>query len=309
MAWTHYRLVFRLESPLHIGWRKAGNLMQTRRYVPGKNLWAALTEALVHRAGRGRDGRAYQAVGEALKQHFRFGYLWPARGRKRDDGSWEPPTAPHFPWKEGSSPEYWDYLYLDGTARTALDATARTAAEGMLHEVEYIAPYTREGQPVYLVGDLWVRDEVPPEIDINGATIPLEWEQALRRLQIGGERGYGWGRVRLVCRRSQNSTTVTSGYTWMSANGEVCITVDGQQRLTAHTQAGDDEALSTISGPVEPLTGWERRGSRGRNWHLAKAMIVYVPGGIPAGKITVRVHPYGWWSVCGPTEEKHNGET
>ena len=46
MAWQKYDLAFQLLAPLHIGYRKVGNLMQSRGYVPGKNLWAALTARL-----------------------------------------------------------------------------------------------------------------------------------------------------------------------------------------------------------------------------------------------------------------------
>ena len=280
MAWEHYHLVFRLESPLHIGWRKAGNLMQTRRYVPGKNLWAALTAALVRRAGHGHDPGAYQAVGAELQRHFRFGYLWPAHGTRQSDGLWAVPTAPHFPWEEPQGPEYWDYLYLNGTARTAQDVATRAASEGMLHQVEFIAPYTREEQPVYLVGDLWARRDAPSEIHHNAATIPLPWEQALQRLQIGGERGYGWGRIRLVACRA-NTPFTWPGWSWQGQEDAVVLSPPEQDgtRLPAHALAVDftdtERAPHGLQGAVEPWLGWERTVTGGR---LSQARIMYAPG-------------------------------
>ena len=47
MVWTIYRVTLKLTSPLHVGWKKIGNLMITRPYVTGRTLWGALTARLV----------------------------------------------------------------------------------------------------------------------------------------------------------------------------------------------------------------------------------------------------------------------
>ncbi len=286
MSWTHYRLIFRLESPLHIGYRKTGNLMQSRRYVPGKNLWAALTERIGLLHGAGDNHRVYRAIGLCLKKYFRFGYLWPTyEGRTSD---W----APHFPWDD---PAHWDYLYLDSQARTALDPFARTAAEGMLYDVEFIAPYTREGRPVYLVGDLWVRTNAPQAINMNGSSIPLDWRTALQHLQIGGERTYGWGRLRLMepanweenGRGPGDLPHWGNGWHWDEKDGEVVIESqenageggENHIRLPVHALAADangSKAVVNLQGPVEPVLGWERQSAAG--YRLSQAMIMYEPG-------------------------------
>ena len=73
MAWTHYRLKFRLISPLFVGFRRSGNLWETRRYVPGKVLWAALTARLTRDRGLGKRLQRMPARGEpaanAEQQH------------------------------------------------------------------------------------------------------------------------------------------------------------------------------------------------------------------------------------------------
>ncbi len=276
MAWTHYRLCFRLLAPLHVGYRKTGNLMQTRPYVPGKNLWAALTETLVRRAGRGHDAGAYQAVGEILKQNFRFGYLWPAHGTRRSDDTWQPPTVPHFPWDE-ADPAYWDYLYLDGTAHTALDTAARAAAEGTLHEVEFIAPYTRKGQPVYLVGDLWVREDAQGSI-VQALPAAPEWKAAMQRLSIGGERGYGWGRMSLCSEIREVSDGLSD------------VSIEVEERIPAHAIAVGDGSVPALAGAIEPLVGWEIRNGRYEVHHSA---IAYVPGSSVETRTKFKVTPYG----------------
>ena len=138
MTWAHYRLTFRLLSPLHVGYRRTGNLMQTRPYVPGRLLWAALTARLTRGAGQGDDPEAYQRLGHAVQEHFRFGYLWPGLGEKDADKKiYVPPKRPYFPWEHK---EDFDYLLLGSVMSTALDPHQTTAHEGSLHEVEYLAP-------------------------------------------------------------------------------------------------------------------------------------------------------------------------
>ncbi len=296
MAWEHYRLVFRLESPLHIGYRKTGNLMQTRRYVPGKNLWAALTERIVWLAGQGDSAEAYQEVGRALKEHFRFGYLWPTYSGRMQ--GWQP----HFPWDE-DDPAYWDFLYLDGTARTAQRPEVRTADEGSLHEVEFIAPYTRKGEPVYLVGDLWVKDDTPDQVSLNRAAIPLDWQKALQYLRIGGERTYGWGRIRLVELENRRESGEDSGglqlwgngWNWSEENGEVVIKGEKDAHLPVHAlaaQFNDEPPVSKAEGPIEPLLGWEL-AENGR-YRLPEARIAYEPGAVVSEGFEAVIAPWGY---------------
>jgi hypothetical protein len=285
MAWTHYSLKLRLLSPLHIGYRKVGNLMQTRPYVPGKVLWAALTARLTRMAGKGADGQAYQDTGAAISQHFRFGYLWPSL-----DG-----TSSYWPWKHKD----FDYLLLNSYPSTALNYDHQSAEEGSLHETEFIAPVARDRRDVYLVGDLWVREDGLPAV-LNG------WQEAFQKLQLGGERTYGWGRVQ--CRSDwssgQNgSGTTLVGHAWREQNGEVVLMpgADKDERLTAHALAVGGKAVSGIVGPVEPLVGWERDNENpGRTWRLSTALICWEPGSWVSEAITAQVGPFGIWEAVSP---------
>ncbi|RME12885.1 MAG: hypothetical protein D6802_03020 [Ardenticatenia bacterium] len=268
MTWTHYRLVFRLKSPLHIGYRKVGNLMQTRRYVPGKNLWAALTERITRDHHDGSQGSEYQRIGEQVQQHFRFGYLWPSL----DD------QTPYWPWEH---PDF-DYRFLASYVSTALNYDQRAAEEGSLHETEYIAPVARNDQPVYLVGDLWVREEnLPNEI--------ANWQRAFQNLQIGGERTYGWGRLQCYTdwqTKQKGQGTTVAGYKWQAQNDNVVLTIKAGKKITAHARAAGQSALSGITGTVEPLVGWERTE---QGWKLSQALVCYAPGAQTNQDISVQV--------------------
>lgn len=264
MTWQKYRLVFRLLAPLHIGYRTAGNLMQTRGYVPGRVLWAALTARLTRDGDNGADSLRYIEIGQQVQVHFRFTYLYPATQNGTGFDT-------HYPWDED-----FDYLFLNSYASTALNYASQSAEEAMLHETEFIAPQTRNGQQVYLIGNVYTRAELPVQLK--------NWTEALDRLQFGAERGYGWGRVRKVscdiqCDRFDNEPTANLH------NGLV----------TAHVKA---EKTTGIVGPVEPLIGWERNNDikRTSNWRLSpEASICYAPGAKVTGEGNFTIGPYGIW--------------
>ena len=236
MGWQKYTLCFRLLSPMHIGWRKVGNLMQTRGYVPGKVLWAALTARLTRDSGNGANASCYIQTGEAVRKAFKFAYLYPAlpedpakEVKSNDD------LVPCYPWID----RLFDYRFLDSYAGTTLNYDLQTAAEGELREVEFIRPVARAlfgeetPRPVYLAGCLYLRDEV--DESLSG------WREALCRLQLGGERGYGWGRVSLEYLANQGVPE------------EPIQKVEKGKYALAHVKAGGTKMA--IHGHVEPLTG------------------------------------------------------
>lgn len=259
MSWQKHHLHFRLLSPLHIGWRKTGNLMQTRGYVPARNLWAALTARLTRDFDNGSNAQRYQEIGELVKKHFRFTYFYPAL----KDSNYKP----HYPWQED-----FDYLFLDSYAATALNYQAQAAEEAMLRETEFIAPRTRDDQQVYLAGSVYVQTAPPLPDPLNN------WQQALTQLQIGGEQGYGWGRLNWLNKESCSSCGEP-----IEANEPSAKLVEGRiddesvKRLAAHLLA---TGITGVEGEIEPLAGWERNNlGVGSPWQLRQEVpICYAPG-------------------------------
>lgn len=279
MAFKKHALCFRLLAPLHIGGRQAGNLRQTRGYVPGKVLWAGLTARLTRDSGNGARGGEYLETGKAVNKHFRFSYLYPAIPLDPSKAVVSPDDLETFyPWE---SHRHFDYRFLDCHAGTALDYSRRTAAEGQLREVEFIRPWTRplNGEdgpsPVYLKGDLYVQDDLDASL--------AQWPVALARIQMGGERGYGWGRVRLA---------------WAPKEGpseDPVVRVSEDAPILAHVRV--DAAPVDVSGAVEPLVGWARdnRVNRSTRWRLSKAVICYAPGAIVQSTRLFRIGENGLW--------------
>ena len=112
----------------------------------------------------------------------------------------------------------------------ALDYERQAALEGQLREAEFLAPAARTGGSVRLIGDLWVRDKRPDD------------EEALRLLMLGGERGYGWGRVKLDSLSRAGEKTIAD-YTWQEKNGQVLVHLPKEQYLTAHALAAGEGAV------------------------------------------------------------------
>lgn len=280
MSWTAYRVVFRLLTPMHIGAAKLGNLQTTRQYVHGKALWGALTARLT------RDcpelGGDYAAIGRRVNDELAFSYFYPTVGEAVDLWPWDDPDE--FAWR-----------YLNSYAATALDYGRNAAEEGSLHETEYIAPTTRDGRPVYLVGYIFER---------GGCT--LAWPTALGRLQLGGERGYGWGRVALESQKDWDIGQPVFGQ-WAVRKNTWPPTLQPalqETRILAHSLAADlDEgtvrrALTGISGPVEPLVGRETVAGDRFGMQVSPARICYAPGSrVTDSNFVCRIGPYGIWEA------------
>lgn len=265
MTWQKYRLVFRMIAPLHIGYRTSGNLMQTRGYVPGRVMWAALTARLTRDEDNGADGQRYVAIGRLVQDHFRYTYLYPAI--QNGDG-----LKTYYPWDED-----FDYLFLNSYASTALNYPSQSSEDAMLHETEFIAPHTRNGEPVYLTGTLYAKTDLP---------VPLnKWQKTLKKLQLGAERGYGWGRV-------QNMLCGREGAAFYD---EPMVELHNGDLIAAHLKA---ETATGVAGPVEPLIGWERNNDKDgkSNWRLStEALICYAPGSKVTGGGNFTIGPDGIW--------------
>jgi len=257
MDWTHYSLKFRLLSPLHIGYRKVGNLMQTRQYVPGKNIWAALTARLTRDYHDGSLSSEYKTIGnDSVQKYFRFGYLWPSLNGK----------DPCFYWENND----FDYLFLDSYASTALDYSVKSALDGSLHETEFIAPVTRDRRSVYVLGDLWVND-----VHVNAD----QWHTAMKHIKFGGELSYGWGRLNCQSdwEKGQNGSGKTvTGHSWKEESGMIILTLNKGDHTTAHTLACDEGSATGLVGQVEPLVGREWDEHPGQ--HTPFEQVYFSPG-------------------------------
>lgn len=299
MSWQAYRLVFQLKSPLHIGWRKTGNLMQTRYYVPGRIWWGAVTASLAQWM---RD-TSYVRIGELVKKYLRFGYFFPAENI-------DAPLYPNLSVANPSTgPFYGNRLEKDFEAQfisvqtsTAIAPEVNVAEEASLHEVEFIKPWLNLGKPVYLVGHLFVRQSEEIAIEKNDVKVhgfPL-FSQVIDSLQIGGERRYGFGWLKL-CRDKCRPVNDVFGYPLDQQGDCCCITVPENNPLLAHAAMDS----SCLEGPVEPLVGREWAPRHGPGRQVVLIGLCYVPGSIVVSDTIFTIGEYGIWEQIRCEITKH----
>ena len=323
MAWQAYKIVLRLRSPLHIGRGKVGNLQRTRPYVAGRNLWGALTARLTRDADAdgNPDPKAYQKMGKRVHEELAFTYFFPTT-----EALDYAPLFPHLTeggaWGYGQNGDgaprldaaTFGYRFLSTYAGTALNYDVSSVEEASLHEVECLLPHTRaardaglESEPVYLTGYLFQRED---------ATLAqrLDWRGALTRLQIGGERGYGWGHVTVAAITEIEEVAprpiplFETGHTVDLAGEAVRVRLRAGRPLLAHALGADFSAEhravpAQIRGPVTPLVGRETTPKSRFGVRLSQARVCYAPGArvqtADKGMDEVIIGPYGVWEGTG----------
>ena len=294
MAWHSYQLTYRLLSPLHIGYRRLGNIERTRYYVPGRNLWGAMTARLT-RACYPQPGPAeYLAVGDYVRDHAIASYFYL---KLADEGPYYP-RLEQGGWRYGNLPAAdFEARFIGSCGSTALTASTWTAEEASLHEIEFIAPQVQTdrplARPVYLQGYLYLdqdRSMAPPSLRGLDDTAILRY---LVELFVGGERGYGFGRM------VQHQVVGPEAETGPRLQPR---DLDGRT-LRAHLKVSPT-APAVVQGPLEPIVGREwangRRGGarRGAGQDVSEPIIAWVPGGQFRGD-TLQLHitRYGLWEA------------
>lgn len=294
MIWRGFRWRFRVESPLHIGFRNIANLQRTRPYVPARNLWAAASARITEWFGTS----AYAEIGEDVSAHIRFSYLY----LQVDGLVLLPPLDREH-----------ERLLLDSLASTALDPGSTTAEAGSLHEIEVVLPRTRQVSPyqVTLLGLLWVRDGDGRAVEVasaeaggtpllrgeGGEAVPAK--ELFSWLQIGGERCYGLGRIRLlelVPLESQNAGPFDGVWNGSDAAGPR-VDLSAKARTWAHAVVGS----AAVAGDLEALVGraWSERGT-GRQ--LTQGSLCWSPGSVCQKPQAFRVSAQGTWTEIGDGE-------
>jgi len=263
MTWTCYRVCFRLLSPMHIGWRKTSYLQQTRPYVTGRVLWGALTARLV----RDKKGSEYYGMGKRVDEMLRFTYFYPTTNQDE---------VTIWPWEE---PDAFSWNYLGSYGSTTLKD--KNAEEGTLHEIEYISPKTRGGDQVYLMGYVIESDE-------SG----LDWRDALNRIRLGGEAGYGWGWVEPLGEPKEIDHCFDCEF--LGTKVDPLIKLPKDASIFSHAQTNGLDLIGT----VEPLVGRVTSKDKGFGGLISEADICWAPGSKLKVKTPFYLQEKGVWKAC-----------
>lgn len=259
--------------------------MRTRPYVTGRVLWGALTMRLT-RDEAGKKGLAagpdeYEQLGKKVHRCLAFSYFYPALQWGSDDA-----YKVAWPWEEEST---FCYRFLSSYQATALSYPAQSADEGMLREAEFISPYTLDtAEAVFLKGYVFEKE----------GECTLDWQSALSRLQLGGERGYGWGDVRFV-----RSMEITNGrlfdgqVEYVNDSARPIIRLHEGARLPAHVLAEN----APVAGNVEPLVGREWRSNNSHNryvgQHVELSGVCFTPGSTLLTECNFEIKELGIWKA------------
>jgi len=277
MTWQPYHIVFRLRSPMHIGCGSVGNIQRTRPYVTGRVLWGALTMRIARESqtSQSLSTNAYSKIGEEVHKSIAYTYFYPAI---LTDGNYQ--TL--WPWNK---PDSFKHRLIRSYASTALDYPMQSAAEALLHESEFISPYSLDtAEPVFLTGYIFVNDNCD-----------VDWTSALQKLQFGGDRCYGWGDVELVrCEPSDINNILFSGMATFHGNKErPVISLNENRLLLAHTMAKSVNA----DGDIEPLVGREWRNNGQAGQHVEFTGVCFTPGSILKQSADFTIGNFGVWFV------------
>lgn len=277
MTWTAYRVVLKLKSPMHIGCGKVGNVQRTRPYVTGRVFWGALTMRLTRDGtdGSATDSTQYESYGNKVHEQLAYTYFYPAIKSNGD-------YPIEWFWKNEN---LFRRCFLSSYNSTALVYPQQAADEGLLHEVEFISPRTLDkGEQVYLVGYVFEKE-----------SCRVNWKDACQKLQMGGERGYGWGMVEIVEIKPLENQDLFNGQA-VSIENEDRVIIQAE-RVLAHTSSTNLVA----SGEIEPLVGREWRSKESTNRYAGQYVsfcdLCWIPGSTVAQKSDFAIGKFGIWHL------------
>lgn len=290
MPWKCYKLIYKALSPIHIGYHTLGFIQRTRTYIPGKNVWAAITEKLTRELWSDvqSEQKPHENVGEKVAVSILPAYFYPAvvvEGMK--------PLFPSFNRRYPGVPLGIESLLTCSHGETAIDPSRLGAEEGSLHETEYIANKV-EGKDVYFTGYLFLKGEArvnQKEMGWDEGQIILK--DLLKEIHVGGNRRYGFGR--LFLEDSKESKDIFSFYSLdLTDEWPVVTNINKDVLLLAHLEA---EKARYIEGDVEPLVGREWEPTKGPGQKLSKAKICWMPGSVVKNVQTFKIGEYGIWKA------------
>ncbi len=267
--WDCYRVAFRAESPVHIGWHELGFVQRTRYYVPARNIWGALVAGLApllpeQPSVEGLYAKAQQEVGRLI----RATYFFPA-----PDPDGQRMWAPHFEeggrWLGDLRESEFERRFLTSQAATALDPSRLSAETGALHESEFLSPRGHDGEPLFFVGYLLARETA--DLDL--------FRRALGNCRVGAERGYGWGRLTLFPGAWKVSETVFGVFrVHRRTEGEDPALTCCEHRAVLPAHMHYRPGVAKFEGDLEPVAGREWEPHRGSGQAISEARLCWVPG-------------------------------
>lgn len=290
--WSMYQIVFKLQSPLHSGWRRVGNIQRTRTYVTGRVFISALRTRMIQAeqvfstpVEDGQDRESWKWLHENIANT----YFYPALKNTESENQYDF-LLPH-------EEETFKHCLISSYTGTALNYSQQAAEEATLHEVEFISPKLlhdfkthKAGENIYLVGYLFERCDKKHELITK----------CLSKIRFGGERNYGWGQVKLENLTEIDKQEIFGLYEVILDESHPTITITTENsHILAHVKADELQ----IQGEIEPLLGrswiWSRIGKdaerHGQGQHIIFNDICFMPGAKLTTETQFKIGKSGIW--------------
>jgi hypothetical protein len=252
MSWQKLDVIFKILSPLHIGYlpnRPGTVIAKTRYYVPGKNLWGAVAANLVPKLFQQPTPENYLEVGEWISDNLRFTYFYLSGGGENQ-------YYPQFTTENGL--QYGDLslhefqMRFIGSRISTKISDKGTAEDKRLHEIEFINRNdSHDGgiKPLYLKGSVFYNTNSQSrseyQIGYKSETLSLNGIDLFETLTLGGEFNYGFGRVEKA-RINKKSEALNV------KNGKIKISIEKDKYIRGHLKY--DPSLPFM-GDIEIVSG------------------------------------------------------
>jgi hypothetical protein len=273
------------------------HFFRTRAYVPAKPFWGALTAKLTPQF----QLIEYEKIGNFLKKVMRFGYLYISDG----DEVFIPQYTEEGLKFGNLSQIGFEKRFISSLASATIESSSFTAEEGMLHEVEFINPYTiNDGKPVFLRGLLWVSEssEGGLSVVVEGDNfsiaynnVQVNFSELIHTLQVGGERKYGFGQLKLKNLEKIDGDDLKDLRfigKWKEDRNGIKLELEEGDPVWSHVKHASD---LKIKGSIEPIVGrdWNSKGV-GRK--LSTYGLCWAPGSILIEDKTFKItQDFGLW--------------
>lgn len=293
MTWQRLALCFELLSPLHIGFlpnRPGTVVAPTRCYVPGKNLWGAVTANVTPWLYPNPTAAHFHEIGELIREQMAFSYFYLSDGHQL----FTPDYATNgLTWGKLSDRRF-RACFVWSQVSTKIGETGG-AEDASLHEIEFIRH--RIGSPgkfnqsVLLMGVIWICHGAAlaqHALELQNESVFLNGADIFREIVLGGERNYGFGRLQRVPVPDQLEASLRD--LWPEGP-EAKITILSEQPLLAHAPYRQDQIFR---GEIEIVAGREyRRSKQGASFQdpgedIVNAGFFFAPGtrlGANAGQL------------------------
>ena len=246
--WECKELVYELKSPLHIGTgQNLGIINRTRYYVPGKTMWGAFVANIGRKKGLNSD-KDWKKLGKFVENNMIFTYFYVYD--KENNFVFRPMYKKSGLVYGNISKNKFESKYISSFASAAVEKNSGTASDGDLHEIELIKDNTSPGNSVYLKGYVFLNNKSFNENEDYDKEIFLE---SIGKLQIGGERNYGYGKVLLD---KNEETKEVFGFKVIENSKSIRL----NNFIFGHLINSFDY-INEFNGDIEPLVGYEFGGN------------------------------------------------